>query len=67
MKTLPQGVRGVIYSYLDLMTIVDKLSKISKIDRDFIIQNRVVDQKRNLEINFKLNTEIWLDQLKYCM
>ena len=57
-KSLPIGVRGVVYSYVDLMTIVERVSKVSKIDREFLVKNRVVDQKRNLEINFKLNTEI---------
>ena len=33
---LPKGVRGIIYSFIDLMGLLDKIGKLCKLDREYI-------------------------------
>ena len=40
---IPFGVRCVIYSYLDLMTLLNKISKLSKVERYQIPCSEVLD------------------------
>ena len=36
MKNLPRGIRGIIYSYLDLTILINKTTKLSKLENKFI-------------------------------
>ena len=38
-RKLPQGVRGIIYSYLTLMELINKISRLSKSDRSFVMSS----------------------------
>ena len=40
---LPFGVRCIIYSYLDLMTLINQQAKLSKKERDNITKSEIVD------------------------
>lgn len=46
--TMPFDVRCLIYSYLDLTTLIDKVSMISKEDNIGICKSKILDQKRVL-------------------
>ena len=49
------------------MTLIHKISRISKTDREIITQSELLDQKRILYIQFDDGIEFVFDQLKYCM
>lgn len=63
---LPFGVRCVIYSYLDLMTLINVISKLSKQERTQIPHSEVLDQPRCLKIYIKQGKMIQFPQLEYC-
>ena len=52
-KILPYGVRCVIYSFLDLMTMVNSITKLSKNEREKVPFSDVIDQGRCLRIYIK--------------
>ena len=43
----------MIYSYIDLMTLLNVISKLSKTDRETITHSELLDQKRCLKIYIK--------------
>jgi hypothetical protein len=53
IKKLPFGVRCVIYSYMDLMSLLNTITKLCKQERDKIPQSEVLDQIRCLRIHIK--------------
>ena len=64
---LPFGVRCIIYSFLDLMTLVNQQAKLSKKERDNITKSEIVDQPRCLRIYIKEGKMIQFPQLEYCV
>ena len=50
---LPFGVRCVIYSFLDLMSLLNTITKLSKQEREKITTQEVIDQPRCLKIHIK--------------
>lgn len=65
-QRLPIGIRCMIYSYIDLMTLLRVISKLSKTDRDTITHSDLLDQKRCLKIYIKQGRMIQFPQLVYC-
>ena len=58
----------MIYSFLTIMDLIQKISKLSKEERVLLIsKNCSLDQKRIMTINFQSGTEIDYFQLKYCI
>lgn len=53
VKLLPYGVRCVVYSYLDLMTMVNSITKLSRTEREKVPFSDVIDQSRCLRIYIK--------------
>ena len=49
------------------MSLIHKISCISKKERELITQSELLDQKRILYIQFDDGIELVFDQLKYCM
>ena len=63
---LPFDTRLKIYSYLDLMTLINVVSKLSKFERLNLVKNiKALDQTRALLINIVADLEIDFNQLKY--
>ena len=50
-QCLPQGVRGIIYSFIDLMTLIKQMKNLSMSENKFIRHSEVLDQERNLKIH----------------
>lgn len=65
IKKLPFGVRCVIYSFLDLMTLLNTITKLSKAERETIPVSEVLDQQRCLRIHIKQGKMIQFPQLEY--
>ena len=63
---IPFGVRCVIYSFLDLMSLLNTITKLSKIEREKITTQEVIDQPRCLRIYIKQGKMIQFPQLEYC-
>ena len=65
----PQGIRGVIFSFLDILSLINKISKLSKKQRKYIRSTDVLDQQRNLKIVLDSEREhpINLSELAYCL
>ena len=50
---LPLGIKYIVYSYIDLMTLLNKISNVSKTDRNMLTTNSaILDQERCLRIKF---------------
>lgn len=60
-RILPLGVRGVCYSFIDLIMLIEKMSKLSKADRKHLTESEVLDQPRVLLINFGNKFKITYD------
>lgn len=52
-ELLPFGVRCVIYSFIDLMFLLNNISKLSRNERLKITTSEVLDQPRCLKIHIK--------------
>jgi hypothetical protein len=63
--SLPFDVRYKIYSYFDLMSLNNTISKLSKYDRESIIKPHILDQKRSLLINICNDQSIDFQELIY--
>lgn len=58
----------MIYSYLTLMDLISKISKLNKEERLLLIsENSLLDQKRVLKIEFQDDKDILYNQLDYCI
>jgi len=58
----------MIYSFLTIMDLIHKISKLSKEEKGLLIsKNCSLDQKRILRIKFQSGIEIQYYQLKYCI
>ena len=64
---IPIGVRCMVYSFIDLLTLMEKISKVSKAERNVIAQSKVLDQKRKLKIVFQEGVDINQVSLVYAM
>ena len=66
---IPQGVRGVIYSFLDFKSLLNTISKLSKKERKFIKNTDVLDQRRALKLILNSDSEHPIDllQLEYTL
>ena len=64
-QILPFDTRCKIYSYLDLMTLNNVISKLSIYDREMIIKPKIMDQKRSLLINICNDSSIDFQELIY--
>ena len=64
-------LRAIIYSYLTLTNLMQKISKLSKNDRALLVepkdQERYLTQKRHLRILLSQNEFIDIDNLEYLM
>ena len=47
-RSMPFDVRCLIYSYIDLSTLIKSISKISKEDHHGICKSKIMSQKRVL-------------------
>ena len=65
--SISKNVRGVIYAYLDLSTLMRQTSKLSKSEREFILHCKYLDQPRCLSINMDKTDDINLDELNYML
>ena len=66
-KTLPKGVRSLIYSFLPLDILIQFISKLSVAERDILVTSEILDQPRSLKITFKDNYIYDIESLKYMM
>jgi len=48
---LPSGVRCVVYSFLDMESLIKNISKLSIIERELITATKIMDQERLIKIN----------------
>ena len=53
MNNIPPLVRIKIYAYLDILTLLNTIRKVSKQDQLNLLKSENLDQKRCLKINFK--------------
>ena len=67
IKKLPIGIKGVVFSFIDLVMLIDKMSKLSKEHRNYLTISEVLDQPRVLLINFGNKYKITYDQLAYSL
>ena len=51
MKTIPIGVRLVIYSYFTFPELIHHISLVSRRDRTLLIASRILDQERTLKLS----------------
>ena len=51
-RKLPIGVRAVIYSYESLPGLLNKIGKLSKRDRQYLLDTELLDQDRALRFKF---------------
>ena len=65
-QKLPAGIRGMIYSFLDYLTLLKKIQGISKKDKSLLL-TEILDQERCLRICFSPNVSIKYDQLKFAL
>lgn len=63
---LPIGVRSIIFSYFDLMTIIRKMASISKQDLEMLQNSQNLDQKRCLVVAIQELMNIKPKQLSLC-
>ena len=43
MPSLPQGIRGIIYSYFDFKTLVTKIAKLNSSEKELICRSELLD------------------------
>lgn len=55
----------MIYSYLDLMTMLNKITKLSQNEREKLPFSEVIDQQRCLRIYIKEGKMIQFPQMEY--
>ena len=65
-QKLPAGIRGMIYSFLDYLTLLKVIQGISKKDKSLLL-TEILDQERCLRICFSPNVSIKYDQLKFAL
>lgn len=64
---LPQGVRTIIFSYLDLLTLINKISQLSKKDREMLQTSGNLTQRRCLALTVDDSIRIKPSQLTFCV
>ena len=47
---IPLGVRCIVYSYLKFEELLTKISIVNKVEREAIVNSKILDQERQLEI-----------------
>ena len=52
-QLLPQNIRLVIFSFFDLLSLLNQISHISTSDRAAIISSDVLDHPRHLKIDLE--------------
>jgi hypothetical protein len=58
----------MIYSYLPIIDLINKISKLNNEERELLISgNCILDQKRVLKVLFQDGIDIKFHQLKYCI
>ena len=66
MTSLPQDIRFTIYSFLDLMSLVRKASRVCKHDNEHLPTSKILTQKRSLLVTMN-GDQLVYDQLWYCV
>ena len=61
---LTSGLRAMVYSYLPLGSLMQTICKLSKQERQMLIENQLLDQPRSLTITLKEYT-YEADQIDY--
>jgi hypothetical protein len=59
--------RHIVYSYLDLMTLLDKVAKLSKSDRNAIKKSKLINQQKILKIKFAPKLSLKIRQLDFAL
>lgn len=63
---MPLGVRSIVYSYLDILILINKISKLSKKDRDMLQTSENLTQRRCLVLTVDDCIKIKPKQLTFC-
>ena len=63
-RNIPQGVRGVVYSFVDIKFLLETIAKLSKKERKFIKNSDVLDQKRPLKLILDADSQYPIDLLE---
>ena len=64
-ELLSFDTRAHVYSYLDLMTLLNVISKLSTFERQQIVKSKILNQKKSLLIN--INRQIDFEELVYAI
>jgi len=59
-EKIPINVRAYIYSFLEYKDLYKKISKLSKKEREVLLNSELVDQHKILNINLQQNPHISL-------
>ena len=66
--TLPESIRCMIYSFIPLIELINRISKLNKFERNLLKNNLLLNQKRILLIKFEYEREIDnMMELIYCL
>ena len=49
---IPLGVRCIVYSFLKFEELLAKISMVNKVEREAIVNSKILDQERHLKIPF---------------
>jgi len=62
---LSNGLRCIIYSYLNVLEILEKVSKISKGERLMIATSKLINHERNMKLFADKTTTMDFDKFSY--
>jgi hypothetical protein len=65
-ESLPIGIRGIVYSFFPLETLINLVQGISTKDRE-VLRSEILDQPRCLRISLSPKVCINYSQLKFCL
>ncbi len=66
--SLPESIRCMIYSFIPLIELINKISKLNKFERNLLKNNLLLNQKKILLIKFDYEREINdMMELIYCL
>ena len=59
------NVRAVVYSFMTLTDLMEKVCKFSREDRAVLVKSKILDQKRKLKLNMSYEGNIDIEVLDY--
>ena len=64
-QVLSINVRAIVYSFMTISELIERICKTSKEDRAMLIKSKIIDQKRKLKINMSYEGNIDIEILDY--